>query len=209
MLAHHLEQHQEEVFLIDLDHSKISERFAAKFPVILGDARSPNDLARAGADRAKTLVAVTDNDELNLQACRAAKDFFNVANTIALINDPVNVERANELGIITVTPELSTLMIMDQLVRHPSSYRLLTQDEQLRIADIELRNATVAGHRIRSLRCPGNSLLVAVIRGEERIIPHGNTMLKLDDTLIILGTPDELDEAQQLFDPRGLSAGEA
>jgi len=143
LLAQRLDQHQEEVCVIDNDPSKVEGASGLRVPVILGDGTAPEGLDRARAHQARTLVAMTGNDEVNLSACRVAQECFGVPNVIALIRDPTNMERATQQGVQAVTPDLSTLMELDQLVRHPTSYRVLAGDDALSIEEIAVRNPTL------------------------------------------------------------------
>jgi len=79
-----------------------------------------------------------------------------VPNVIALIRDPTNMERATQQGVQAVTPDLSTLMVLDQLVRHPTSYRVLAGDDALSIEEIAVRNPTLAGRQVREVDFPGD-----------------------------------------------------
>ena len=42
------------------------------------------------------------------------------------------------------------------------------------------------GHQVRDFKWPEESLLIAVRRGERQVIPHGDTLMRAGDTLIIL-----------------------
>lgn len=200
LLAQRLRDHQENVFMIDNDPVKVRGGRKSDFVVVHGDATDPEDLERASADRARTLVAMTGNDEVNEKACELAQQEFGIGNTIALVNNPGNVDRMSEKGIATVSAELSTLMAIDQLVRHPASQRVLAEEDKLRIADVQMNNPAMENRQVRHASFPGDSLVVAIIRENEKIVPHGNTVLKLGDTLSVLGTREELNEAQRLFE---------
>ena len=43
----------------------------------------------------------------------------------------------------------------------------------------------LVGHQVREFRWPANALLIGVHRGERQIIPHGDTILRAGDTLIV------------------------
>lgn len=42
------------------------------------------------------------------------------------------------------------------------------------------------GHQVRDFKWPAESLLIAIRRGERQVIPHGDTLMRAGDTLIIL-----------------------
>jgi len=64
---------------------------------IVGSASSPEILNSAGARDADIIIAVTQEDEVNMVACQVAHSLFNVPKKIARIRDQVfrNPEWAN------------------------------------------------------------------------------------------------------------------
>lgn len=46
--------------------------------------------------------------------------------------------------------------------------------------------STLEGHQVRDFKWPEDSLLIAIRRGEGQVIPHGDTLMRAGDTLIIL-----------------------
>jgi Trk K+ transport system NAD-binding subunit len=61
------------VVVVDLDsENRHVATLRSKVPVILGDAREPETLARAGVERANSLIAASGDDAVNLSICLAA-----------------------------------------------------------------------------------------------------------------------------------------
>ena len=54
----------------------------------VGKAAHPDILARAGAEKAEMLIAVTRQDEVNLTACQVAETLFHIPNRIARVRHP-------------------------------------------------------------------------------------------------------------------------
>ncbi len=46
------------------------------------------------------------------------------------------------------------------------------------------------GHQVRDFKWPEETLLIAIRRGERQVIPHGDTLMRAGDTLIILTDHD-------------------
>ena len=46
--------------------------------------------------------------------------------------------------------------------------------------------SVLEGHQVRDFKWPRESLLIAIRRGERQVIPHGDTLMRAGDTLIIL-----------------------
>jgi len=161
--------------------------------VIAGDGTDGTRLADAGADRAEVLAAVTGLDEVNLVACQIAQREFAVRRTIARVNNPKNQSVLQELGVdIAVS---STAMIAQLVERetHLGGLRELLSFEKGSVSLVETRldsTSPAAGRAIWQLApdLPGDSVLVAVVRGNKVIFPRGGTVLQEDDLVIALAS---------------------
>src|SRR5713101_5967056 len=81
--------------------------------VVRGDACEARTMAEVGASRADVVIAVTGEDEDNLVICQMAKKRFNVARTIARLNNPRHEDLFERLGIdITVSPTKAILSLI-------------------------------------------------------------------------------------------------
>ena len=58
--------------------------------------------------------------------------------------------------------------------------------------------STADGRLVREISWPHHTLLVDVKRGDEELIPEGNTRLRSGDTLYILGYAAELAELEKI-----------
>jgi Trk K+ transport system NAD-binding subunit len=84
-----------------------ANRFAsagtAHVPVIIGDARLPEELARVGIGRAAVLLATTDDDLVNITACLQARSLNPGIRTVARIFDEtLGLSAGPSLGIDAV-----------------------------------------------------------------------------------------------------------
>ncbi len=60
------------------------------------------------------------------------------------------------------------------------------------VGTVEVRSRLVDSTPMRSLRLPQDVLFVSIIRGDERIIPRGHTILEQFDVVQVLGHPDSI-----------------
>src|SRR5205807_9340073 len=82
--------------------------------VLKGDACEARTMDEAGARRADVVIAVTGEDEDNLVICQMAKKRFNVARTIARLNNPKHEVLFQKLGIdVTVSPTKAILSLIE------------------------------------------------------------------------------------------------
>lgn len=71
---------------------------------ITGDASELSILRAAKADKADCLLAVTDQDNINLMVAQIAKQVFQISIVLARVFDPAREGIYREFGIATISP---------------------------------------------------------------------------------------------------------
>ena len=170
--------------------------------VLKGNADEASVLGEAGANRADVVCAVTGDDEDNLVICQVAKRRFNVARTVARINNPSNESIFRLLGIdATVSSTEIILSVIEQEIPSQALVPLL----RLRHADLEVvdaklpKDSPLDGVSLRDLRLPAESLIAIVIRNGEPIFPGGATALRAGDEIIALTRSAHEEALRDLF----------
>ena len=88
-IANALSDNEENVLVIDKSESSY-KRLSVDFGGvnIYGDGMDIGTLKEADIDKASVLVAVTDDDNVNIMVAQIARTVFNVPRVIARLNDP-------------------------------------------------------------------------------------------------------------------------
>jgi trk system potassium uptake protein TrkA len=180
-----------EVMLIEEDRSKV-DTLSLEFheSIMLGDGSAVEVLREAGANRADVVVATTGNDEDNLVICQITKLMFLRPRTIARVNNPRNEELFAGLGVdasVSAT-KIINAMIQEQVKAGDMMIPLLTlKAGDVEIVEVELtRSSHIVKKKIKDLSLPPGSIFIAVIRGEEVIIPYGETEFQPEDKVLAL-----------------------
>jgi trk system potassium uptake protein TrkA len=180
-----------EVMLIEEDRSKV-DTLSLEFhdSIMQGDGSAVEVLKEAGANRADVVVAATGNDEDNLVICQVTKLVFLRPRTIARVNNPRNEELFAGLGVdasVSATKIINTI-IEEQVKAGDMVIPLLTlKAGDVEIVEVELsRSSPIVKKKVRELSLPPGSIFIAVIRGEEIIIPYGETEFQPEDKVIAL-----------------------
>ncbi len=178
------------ISIIDKD-KQICEEVAKELDalVINGDGCDPVVLEEAGGSRADVLASVTGEDEDNLIICQLAKQKFKIHRTIARVNNPDNEHIFSELGIdIPVDSTKIIAKIVEEEVSFSDFVNLMSfKRGKLAIVRVDLpEDSPVINKEIKNVHLPQNSVLVSVVRGEEVIVPKGDTILKPGDDVIAI-----------------------
>jgi trk system potassium uptake protein len=199
-LAQKLIQDKHTVTVIEKDKTRcegISQNLDAM--VINGDACEPRYLEDAEVGRADVVAAVTADDEDNLIACQLAKEVFGVRRTVARVNNPRNEHIFSELGVdVPVNATTIIAKIIEEEASFEDFINLMTfKRGKLALVRVDLPSESpIVDKYVKDITLPENSVLVSIVRGENIIVPKGETMLKKGDDIIALTT---IEHEQQLL----------
>ncbi|MDD5282111.1 MAG: NAD-binding protein [Candidatus Omnitrophica bacterium] len=189
-LAKRLCQGKHTVSIVDKDRivcDEIAKELEAL--VVNGDGCDPKILEEAGIERADVMAAVTGDDEDNLIVCQLAKEKFNLQRTVGRVNNPDNEHTFNELGIdVPVDSTKIIAKVIEEEVSFSDFVNLMSfKRGKLAIVRVDLpSDSPVINKEVKDITLPQDAVLVSIVRGEEVILPKGNTVLKTGDDVIAL-----------------------
>jgi trk system potassium uptake protein TrkA len=162
-----------------------------KAKVVYGDGSDVKVLMEAGAMGADVVLAITPHDQDNLIICQLAAIQFGVTRTVALANDPDNVEIFEQLGVRT----FSTTLIIGSLIEQRASLEQIINllpigGGRVNVTEILLdEESPVVGKHLENIALPENVLIAVLIRNGQPIIPGGATQLRAGDRIVLVTMP--------------------
>ena len=202
-LARNLLNQGHEVLLLEKNPARqqlLSEELGQS--IFKGDACEARTMEEAGARRADVVIAVTGEDEDNLVICQVAKKRFNVARTIARLNNPKHEALFQKLGIdVTISPTKAILSLIESELPGPRFVALMTLKRAgLEIVEMSIPPISpVVGKRLSQINLPRRCNLAMIIRGEEPIFPTGETELQANDDVYALVSREAEEELRRAF----------
>jgi trk system potassium uptake protein len=179
-----------EVAVIERDPARAASlALRLECPVFIGDSSTHDVLEGAGACRARVFVAATGSDQDNLIACQLAKKVFGIPQTIARASNPKNESVMASLGVDSTVS--STAIIQQVIERELPTLRIKTMlnlpDGEYQILEYLLdENSSATGQSVRDIKLPLESNLIAVLRGNQTVVPRGDTRLSQGDLVMAL-----------------------
>lgn len=166
---------------------------------VRGNGANARTLMEAGVDKADIIIAATASDETNMLCCLVAKR-LGAKYAVARIRDPEYNESLNllqrELGIDRpINPEKATAQEISRLLRFPFASNIETFAKG-RVEMVEFRaqeKDVMVGIPLKELSRQQKGipqvLYCAVLRGEEVIIPNGDTVIQPGDRVHVAAEP--------------------
>jgi len=179
-----------EVLLIEKDATKVrtwSERFGAV--LLQGDGCEVAILEKAGVARADVLIATTGDDEDNLVVAQLGQQLFKVPKVIARVNNPKNEEIFRRLGVAYTVSQTNIILnrIEEEIPNRPLIHLSTLRHADLAIVEVDIeRDARVVGQEIRAVRFPPDTIVAAVVRDNNLVMPRGETRFEAGDRIIAL-----------------------
>jgi trk system potassium uptake protein len=170
--------------------------------VIAGNGANPKLLREAGINRTDLLIAASSSDEVNIIACLAAKA-QGVSRTVARIHNADYYEVGDPfaeemLGIdfIIHTEQMAAHEIKEALLV-PGAINIDSfAGDAIEVAEVILAEGSGAvGRALKEVELPDNSLIVGVVRGEEALVPKGETVLHERDHVLLISGQRQISDA--------------
>ena len=196
-----------EVVVIDHDRAVGDVFTSIDAEFIVGSGTSEEVLARAGIDSAEFFVACTGLDEVNIVACALANRIAS-PQTICLVSRadfvPESQGQLEQFGIDRVLwPEAQLAADIEQVViAHGAIDAEAFAGGQVRLLEYKLGpGSPLVSASLGQLHLPRGALIVAVKREGRLFVPRGATELASGDKIIVMGTPEAMQQIERLVSP--------
>ncbi|THB64280.1 MAG: hypothetical protein D6E12_15130 [Desulfovibrio sp.] len=178
--------------LVDKGEDRLTEysaRFASVVRVVAGDASSPVVLEEAGLAEQDYVLALTDDDRVNLAACNFARD-AGVKHILSLVNDPDQLDAFSELGVRTLSVATGPARSIYHYLQDPRIDVTPIGRGRGEIMEVEVSDNHWTDGKPAHLFGDAEWRLAAVFRGQDMLFAGPDTKLKSGDRLVFLGRPD-------------------
>ncbi len=184
---------KEKVLFLTADSSGRDKAEAAGFPAIQLDGL-PKSLRTAKLPRLKSLLVMTHSDADNASICRVAAS-MGISHVVVLVNNASRLPDFKEMGVQVFAPGLFRASVLALMARNPDLFELLISTRKdHEITEIGVINPQAAGRSLRDLGLSADILIIAIKRGENYLVPRGDTRLEVGDWITVFGETDQVDK---------------
>jgi len=169
--------------------------------VLNGDALERAILDEAGVGEADTMIALTNDDRINILSCLLSKQ-IGAKRILALLNEQGYAAFARGLGIDAhVNPRQITVSKVLQHVRRGrirGVHALLDGTGEMIEAEA-LETSPLVGKTLRDLDMLDGLRIGAVVRNGQVLQPHGDFTVRAHDRVVLFAMADRIKRVEQLF----------
>lgn len=193
--------HEHQITFIEEDEAlcaEIEHRFGV--PIYQGDGTKQELLEQVGLDNVDVCVAASDDDGRNVIAALQAKR-LGMAQVIAIVQEPEYSELLEDNGVVAISAPWATAALVENYLDRPGVAELFEIGTGIAnlVGVFVPEGAVVAGKVIREIEIPRDSVVAAVIRGKNFVVPRGDTKINAGDHVVFVGPAAAVKDAQDLF----------
>ncbi len=173
--------------------------------VLVGDAADEELLLEENIDNVDVFAALTNAEEANILSAMLAKR-LGARKVMALINRPSYVDLVESSSIdIAISPQQVTIGSLLAHVRRGDvvkvhSLRGGAAEAIEAVAHGTEEESKVVGRKIEDIELPRGTNIIAIVRGDQVIIAHHDTVIETDDHVILFMTDRrKIDRLENLF----------
>ena len=192
------------VIEIDPDRAALVADRLSRGVVLQGSALDREILEEANVAATETIIAVSNDDEVNVLSSLLAKR-YGAKRAVTLINNLSYGPLVSTLGIdVVVSPRDVTVSTILQHVRRGRIRAVHSIREGLaEVIEAEaLETSPLTGTPLREANLPAGVIVGAIVRDEEVIVPCGDTVIRPHDKVIIFATAGQAKKVEKMFSVR-------
>lgn len=202
-LAHSLVRRGIDVRIIE-ENKELAEKASGDIDgalVLNGDGTNEELLNQAGIDQCDYVLALTEDDENNVLISLLAKE-KNVRRVVVLTQKRQYKHIVEKIGIDSVINPRSAMV--DEILRYVHGKELtdinILEGGKGQMIEFTIEKKTKAvGVPLSKLKLPKQSLVGAIVRKDNLIIPRGGDKIKIGDRIIIFTTQSVLSDVKRMF----------
>ena len=206
-------KHNVKLIEFNAERAKELSTMLNKTIVFHGDASDASLLSEENVEQVDAFIAVTNDDEANIMSAMLAKR-MGAAKAMVLIQRSAYVDlvQGGEIDI-AFSPQQATISALLTHVRRGDivnvySLRRGAAEAIEAIAHGDASTSKVVGKQIQNIKLPPGTTIGAIVREDEVIIAHSDTIIKANDHVILFLVDKKfIWDVEKLFQPSALFFG--
>jgi trk system potassium uptake protein TrkA len=207
------EKHNVKLIEYDAKRAQYLSTVLDKTIVFQGDASDASLLSEENVEQVDAFIAVTNDDEANIMSAMLAKR-MGAQKAMVLIQRSAYVDLVQGGDIdIAFSPQQATISALLTHVRRGDivnvhSLRRGAAEAIEAIAHGDESTSKVVGKQIQNIKLPPGTTIGAIVRKEEVIIAHSDTVIQANDHVILFLVDKKfIWDVEKLFQPSALFFG--
>jgi len=200
-----IEQNQSDIVTRIIEKNQARAEYVARHlkqtEVLCGDVLDAEVLSEANVHSAETIVAVTDDDKVNILASLLAKR-NGAGRALILLNNMAYSSLVTSLGVdAVISPQAISVSTILQHVRQGrvrSAHSL--RDGSVEVIEAEARETShIIGLTVDDINIKGAIMVAALVRDNEITVAPARISIRVSDRLILAVSKEAVKKVERLF----------
>ncbi len=169
--------------------------------ILNGNTLERDIMNEAAVSQAETYIALMNDDESNILGSLLAKQ-YGCKRVVTLVNNKAYYPLVGPLGIDALISPKS--IIVSNVMQHVRRGRIMgihnIRDGQAEVMEIQVSSASRVVHKkLAELDLPAGTIIGAIIRGNDVIMPKPHVEIQADDIAVILSPQEKAREIEKML----------
>ncbi len=177
---------------------------SARTVVLHGSGLDPEILEEANVAQAETVIAVTNDDEVNILSSLLAKR-YGAERVFTLVNTATYAPLMGPLGIdVVVSPRAITVSTILQQVRRGRIRSVHSIGDNFgEIIEAEaLETSPLVGMPLKNAKLPRGLIVAALVRDDGVVMARGDTVVSAGDRVVLFAAKEVVKRVEKMFSVR-------
>lgn len=200
LLARRLKIHAKSSIIIENNKNRYLEMLTKGLKTYFGSAHDIQTYKDIKLHPNNYVVVVTGNEDSDLKVCQLLRKEFQHERIITKADNRHFENKLKLLNIEFIDARRVIAATIENLITRPATYHTLIETfDNFSVEELQIRNSKINGQAIKEIPFHKDGSLLLIRRGDNIFIPHGNTYLKTNDLVTVLGTNTAMEDFRNTF----------
>jgi trk system potassium uptake protein TrkA len=200
-IIHYLSERGHRLTVIEMDEKRCKEiADHSDAAIFQGSGTDPEVWKNIDADKMDTLLALTNDDEINIKACEVAKKRFGIPLVIARVRQPENKAKSKEAGAdVAICPAEETRRLFLNALENLTAETLCEYTaENFKVIMVTIPpDGSIVGKSVDQVGISDNCKITSVLRNGTFVFPTESFVFKGGDKVLLLGSFELVEKAAE------------
>jgi Kef-type K+ transport system membrane component KefB len=200
LLARRLKIHSKTSIIIENSKNRYLEMLSKGLKTHLGCAFNAKTYEEIKLHPNNYVVVMTGNEKSDIRVCELLRKEFQHERVITKADNRKFENKLKILNVEFIDVRRIIAATIENLIMRPATYHTLIESfDDFSVEEIKIKNKYLNGIAIKEIPFHKDGSLMLIRRGYNIFIPHGDTCLKADDLVTVLGTMSAVEDFRNTF----------
>ncbi len=195
ILAKRLKMHGKSSIIVESDTKRLNELQSKGLNTLIGSGTDTKIYEKLKLYPSNYVVLLTGSDEKNIKIAKILRNEFGHEHIITKSDDSIMEKKLKLLDVEILDVRGVIATAIENLILRPITYHTLVETfENFSVEEIKITNRKIDGLQLKEMPCHKDGTFILIKRDNKIKVPHGNTHLKINDIVFVLGTISVLND---------------